>query len=113
MTQQQQPTSIREVMENMPNAFRPERAQGVKAVIQFNFTGQEPGNWVVTIDQGKCEVREGKADNPNVTINSPSEVWLKIVRRELDGASAFMSGQFTFSGDMGILMQMPNWFQQS
>jgi putative sterol carrier protein len=58
-------------------------------------------------------VTEGTADNPTVTINSPSEVWLKIIRRELDGATAFMSGQFTFTGDMGVLMQMQNWFQQS
>jgi putative sterol carrier protein len=63
------------------------------------------------VEEGKCEVQEGKADNPNVTINSPSDVWLKIVRRELDGAAAFMSGQFTFSGDMGVLLQMQNWFQ--
>ncbi|MDT7944396.1 MAG: SCP2 sterol-binding domain-containing protein [Dehalococcoidia bacterium] len=111
MTQQQMPSSIRELMELMPRAFRPERAQGVKAVVQFNFTGPEPGSWVLKVEEGKCEVQEGKADNPNVTINSPSDVWLKIVRRELDGAAAFMSGQFTFSGDMGVLLQMQNWFQ--
>jgi len=111
MTQQQLPNSIRELMEMMPRAFRPERAQGVKAVLQFNFTGPEPGNWVVRIDEGKCEVSEGTAENPNVTINAPSDVWLKIVRRELDGAAAFMSGQFTFTGDMGILLQLQNWFQ--
>jgi len=39
-------------------------------------------------------------------------VWLKILRRELDGATAFMSGQFTFTGDMGVLMQMGSWFGQ-
>ncbi|MCI0814970.1 MAG: SCP2 sterol-binding domain-containing protein, partial [Chloroflexi bacterium] len=31
---------------------------------------------------------------------------------ELDGATAFMSGQFTFTGDMGVLMQMQTWFAQ-
>jgi len=98
-------------MEGLPSAFRPERAQGVKATIQFNFSGQEPGSWVVKIEGGKCEVSQGTAESPNVTINAPSDVWLKIVRRELDGAAAFMSGQFTFSGDLGVLMQMQNWFQ--
>jgi putative sterol carrier protein len=34
------------------------------------------------------------------------------MRRELDGATAFMSGQFTFTGDMGVLMQMGGWFGQ-
>ena len=114
MVQEQQlPNSIKEVMDGMPGAFQPAKAAGANAVIQFNFTGAEPGNFSAKIADGKCEVTEGTADSPTVTINSPSDVWLKVMRRELDGATAFMSGQFTFTGDMGVLMQMQNWFQQS
>ena len=109
---QELPNSIKEVMQGMPGAFQPDRAGGANATIQFNFTGAEPGNWVVKVANGKCEVSEGTDSNPTVTINSPSEVWLKISRRELDGATAFMSGQFTFTGDMGVLMQMGSWFGQ-
>ena len=113
MVQEQQlPNSIKEVMEGMPGAFQPDRAAGVNATIQFNFTGGEPGNWTVKVADGKCDVSQGTADSPTVTINSPSDVWLKISRRELDGATAFMSGQFTFTGDMGVLMQMGSWFGQ-
>jgi len=107
---QRPPESVREVMERMPSAFRAERAAGVKATIQFKFSGPEASNWVVKIAEGKCSVEEGEAQDANVTIDSPSDVWLKISRRELDGATAFMSGQFTFTGDMGILMQMGSWF---
>jgi putative sterol carrier protein len=110
---QQLPNSIKEVMDGMPQAFQPDKAAGANAVIQFNFTGAEPGNYTVKVADGQCDVTEGNADNPTVTINSPSDVWLKIIRRELDGATAFMSGQFTFTGDMGVLMQMQNWFQQA
>jgi putative sterol carrier protein len=113
MVQEQQlPNSIKEVMDGMPQAFQPEKAGSTNAVIQFNFTGAEPGNYTVKVADGKCEVTEGTADSPTVTINSPSDVWLKITRRELDGATAFMSGQFTFTGDMGVLMQMASWFGQ-
>jgi len=107
---QRLPENIQEVMKGMPRVFRPDRAAGVNATIQFKFGGPEPGNWVLKIADGTCTVEAGEADNADVTINSPSDVWLKIARRELDGASAFMSGQFTFTGDMGILMQMGSWF---
>ena len=110
MVQEQLPNTVREVMERMPEAFQADKAQGVTATVQFNFTGAEPGNWTVKVGDGKCEVSEGNADTATVTINSPSDVWLKISRRELDGATAFMSGQFTFTGDMGVLMQMGSWF---
>ena len=109
---QELPNSIKEIMAGMPQAFQPDKAAGANATIQFNFTGEEAGNYAVKVADGKCEVNDGTADNPTVTINSPSDVWLKIMRRELDGATAFMSGQFTFTGDMGVLMQMQNWFQQ-
>lgn len=107
---QRLPESIPELMQGMPKVFRADRAAGVNATIQFKFVGPEPGNWVVKIADGQCTVEEGEAAKANVTINSPSDVWLKISRRELDGATAFMSGQFTFTGDMGILMQMGSWF---
>ena len=110
MVQQQQPNSIKEVMDGMPQAFDAGKAGGANATIQFNFTGPEAGNYTAKIADGTCDVTEGTADNPTVTINSPSDVWLKIIRGELDGATAFMSGQFTFTGDMGVLMQMQSWF---
>jgi putative sterol carrier protein len=107
---QQLPNSIKEVMEGMPAAFQPDKAAGVDATIQFKFTGDEPGNWTVKIAGRKCTVEEGVTDSATVIINSPSDVILKIVGRELDGATAFMSGQYTFTGDMGVLMQMWSWF---
>lgn len=113
MTQEQPlPNTVKEVMDGMSGAFQPDKAAGVTATIQFKFTGAEEGNYVVKVADGKCEVNEGETDSATVTINSPSDVWLKISRRELDGATAFMSGQFTFTGDMGVLMQMGSWFGQ-
>ena len=109
---QELPTSIKQVMEGMPGAFQPDKATGVNATLQFNFTGDEEGKYSVVVADGKCEVTEGTNDSPTVTINAPSDVWLKIMRQELDGATAFMSGQFTFTGDMGVLMQMQTWFAQ-
>lgn len=106
---QQLPNSIREAMEGTPAAFQPDKAAGVTATIQYKFTGEEAGNWIVKIADGECTIQEGEATNPDLIINAPSEIWLKILRRELDGASAYMSGQFTFIGDMGILMQMGGW----
>lgn len=102
--------SVRELIEDMSRQFRPDKAAGANATIQFHFTGSEPGDWTVTVQDGACSVEEGSVSDPTVTINAPSDVWLKITNRELDGATAFMSGQFTFTGDMGVMMQMQNWF---
>ena len=77
---------------------------GLVRQVLGDSVGPDTMEHVVKVADGKCDVSEGTADSPTVTINSPSDVWLKITRRELDGATAFMSGQFTFTGDMGVLV---------
>jgi putative sterol carrier protein len=109
---QQLPDTCKEGLLGMPQAFQPDKAVGVSAVIQFKVTGSEPGNYYLEVKEGKCTATEGEHASPSVSINTPSEVWLKIMRRELDATTAFMSGQFTFTGDMGVLMQMGSWFAQ-
>ena len=114
MVQEQElPNTIREAMERTPEAFQPDKAAGVTATIQYKFSGDEAGNWICRVADGTCTLEEGETDDATVTINSASDIWLKILRRELDGATAFMSGQFTFTGDMGVLMQMGSWFGQA
>jgi putative sterol carrier protein len=109
---QQLPNTCKEGLLGMPGIFKPDKAAGVSAVIQFKVTGAEPGNYYLEVKEGKCAATEGDHASPTVTINTPSDVWLKIMRRELDATTAFMSGQFTFTGDMGTLMQMGSWFEQ-
>ncbi|HZP26515.1 MAG TPA: SCP2 sterol-binding domain-containing protein [Dehalococcoidia bacterium] len=112
MVQERQPTSIRQAMGHLPEAFNAENAADARAIIQFHFTGNEAGTWTITIANGKCQVEEAKAEHPTVTVYTTSDVWLKIIRREMDPATAFMSGLFTFIGDIGTLVRMREWFPQ-
>ena len=50
------PLTVAQLMEKMPGAFIPEKAQGVDAVIQFKFTGEEAGDWNAMIKDGKVDV---------------------------------------------------------
>jgi putative sterol carrier protein len=106
------PQTCKEGLMEMPTTFKAAKAAGVHAVIQFKMTGPEPGDYYLEVKEGNCTATEGEHASPSVTINAPSDVWLKIMRRELDATTAFMSGQFTFTGDMGTLMQMGSWFEQ-
>lgn len=104
------PDSIREALQLAPTSFRGYTAQGITATLQFKFSGPEPGNWIMRVADGKCTVEEGEIEDASVTVDAPSDVWLKILRRELDGTAAFMSGQFTCAGDITVLVDMQRWF---
>jgi putative sterol carrier protein len=49
-------------------------------------------------------------DSPTLTIQTPSEIWLAIANKEIDGQKAFMEGKYTARGDMGLLMRMRSLF---
>jgi len=64
--------TISDLMTKMPGAFIPEKAVGLDAVIQFKFTGAEPGEWYATVKDGKVEVAQGTHDAPKMTLTADS-----------------------------------------
>lgn len=105
------PEAFGPAMRSLPLYFRPDKAGDARAVMHISTVGPNPGNWLVTVRDGKCRVDEGSVMNPSLVINAPSDVWLKIMRRELDGTKAYERGEFAFSGDVGVLMKLEDWFE--
>ncbi len=105
------PLTISELMTRMPGALLPEKAAGVDAVIQFNFTGGEPGNWYAIIKDGKCSVMQGDAPSPKMTLTVDSSDYIKIITGELDGMKAFMEGRIKLGGDLTLAMKLMQMFK--
>jgi multimeric flavodoxin WrbA len=104
------PGTARELLEVMPRALNPAAAAGVTATYQFEVSGSENFTAHLAIADGKATFHEGPADKPSLTIKTPAEVWLAIARKELDGTSAYLSGQFRIQGDLGLLIKLKTLF---
>jgi len=59
-----------------------EEVRGIDAIIQFNFTGEEGESWYLTIRNEGCTSSPGVAQNPDLTLTCPSDVWLSIAWRK-------------------------------
>ena len=105
--------TIAQLFEEMPNHVNESAIEGVNKTVQFNISGDESGEYYIVVEDGEVEVNKGVADDPDATINTPSDVWLKVSSGELNGAVAFMSGQFQASGDFTVLMSMQSWFDRA
>ncbi|HJS19803.1 MAG TPA: SCP2 sterol-binding domain-containing protein [Anaerolineales bacterium] len=105
------PLTVAELMEKMPGAFIPEKAGNLDAVIQFNFTGAEPGEWVAAIKDGKVDVSRGTHPSPRMTLTADSEDYVKIFTGEMDGMQAFMQGKITLTGDLSLAMKLMQIFR--
>lgn len=106
-------------MDTIPNsfvalqsAFLPDKAVNVNRTLQFDFTGAEAGTWNILVQNGTFAYSQGAASNPNATITVDSSDWLKILRNELNGVTAFMSGKIKVAPASAAmdLMQFQNWF---
>ena len=102
--------SMRNLVSGMAFAFNPQAAGDLKTVIQFKVSGQEPGTYYLDIEDGKCTAYDGAHPAPALTIDTPSEVWMAISRKELNGAAAMMSGKYSVRGDITLLMRFGKLF---
>src|SRR5262249_34070055 len=86
------------VVLGMPLIFDRRAAGDARATIQFVVTGEEPGEYVVRVAKRRCQSSEGRAPDADLTITTPSDVWLRIARGELDGFEALAHGRFRADG---------------
>jgi len=102
--------TARELIETMPEAFRPERARRVDAVIQFKLSGEGGGNWYAIIKDGTCTVTEGVSESAQGTIMMDASDYVALAAGDLGGMKAFLSGRIKTSGDFTLLRKMETWF---
>ena len=105
--------TIDEFMSRIPAAFRPEKAGGIDAVIGFHLTGEQAGDWAMTIRDQKVAVEKVAAVNPRLTVTATTRDIMDILSGKLDGMRAFMQGKLRVSGDTGLAMKLTNLFKIS
>ena len=103
--------TVKDTFEQMASRFRPEKAAGVNATIQYDMSGDQGGTWHALIKDGACTVNPGAATNPNLTLSMSGQDWLDMVGGKLSGQMAFMSGKLKLKGDMGLAMKIGGLFQ--
>ncbi len=108
----QQPVTIKELFEAMPQYVNPSATQGVDKTIQFNITedGVEKEYYHLVVRDGTATTMEGVTPNPDATIITPADVWMQVSTGQTNGAVAFMTGKFKATGDLTTLMAMQSWF---
>ena len=105
--------TIDEFMQKIPSAFHPERAAGIDAVIGFHLTGEQAGDWAMTIRNQAVTIDKSAAVNPRLTLTATTKDIMDIFSGKLDGMRAFMQGKIRMSGDTGLAMKLMNLFKMS
>jgi putative sterol carrier protein len=103
--------TIEKLMGLMPKAFVPEKAAGIEAVVQYNLTGDQGGDWIINIGDDKCTVEKGVAESPRLTLIAEAADYLDIITGKLNAMSAFAGGKLKLKGDLNLAMKLMDFFK--
>jgi putative sterol carrier protein len=101
-----QVTSVKQYIETLPQRFVASAAKGVKAIYQFELSGEGGTTYHVVIDDGTFQVVEGANASPSATIKMSAEDYVKMVNGKLSGTMAFMKGQMKVSGNVLLAQKL-------
>jgi putative sterol carrier protein len=105
--------TVKQLIYNHEKAFRPDIAEGVDAVIQYCLTGEEAGDYIVTIKDGKCSVAEGLAETPTMTLTADGRDFGDVLLGRANGMQYFMTGKLKLAGDLNLAMKLTTFFKMS
>lgn len=103
--------TVKELVFNHEKAFMPEKAAGLDAVIQYHLTGDEAGDYIITIKGDKCQVADGVADDPVMTLTADGSYFRDVLLGKADGMKGFMEGKLQLSGDLNLAMKLTSFFK--
>ena len=104
------PSTVKEFFQLLPDRLDSDAAEDLDAVYQFDLSGAQGGQYILTIREGTCQVAEGTHANPHVVLSMAGEDCIKILKGQLSGTAVAMSGRLKISGDIGLAMQLKALF---
>jgi putative sterol carrier protein len=99
--------TTREFFDTLETRIDPSKTAGMNNSYLFDIDGA--GKWKVDVQDGNVKVTEG-AEDADVTITTSEETFDKIVKREQNATSAYMTGKLKVKGDMGAAMKLQKLF---
>ena len=98
--------SAAELIKMLPGAFDPSAAEGTDCTIQFNVS--TPMHAV--IKDGGCSVNDGTSDSPDLALSMEDDDLVALLKGELNGMTAFMTGKLQVEGDLMLAQRMSSFF---
>jgi putative sterol carrier protein len=105
--------TVSEIHTMMVAGFVPEKAEGVNAVIQFDLSGDNAGQFYLVVENGTVSATEGLAENPKMTLKATTEDYYNVATGKMNAMQAFMTGKIKITGDMSLAMKMQSMFKTS
>jgi len=102
------PENIDDFILMFPFGLNPRAAGNRQIFLQFIFSGPVEDRCYFTITDGKVTPAAGVCENPDLTIETPFDVWMDIMTGKADGAKMLMEQKYKARGDIALMMNLFN-----
>lgn len=106
------PNSIEVFLRGMSHLFQPGKSAGLNATYHFTFTGLEPREATVVIQDQKLSVTDGHIGKPNLHVTADSQTWLGFLRKERNVVWALMRRKIRLAGPLKHLVAFGKCFPE-
>jgi len=103
-------SEVASFFEQVPAKVNKDKIAGMNAIYQFVITGEDGGEWNVTVANGEAAVAQGKAESPSITLTMEAANFVALVTGKLNGQTAFLTGKLKIQGDMTLAMKLQSVF---
>ena len=100
------PDSLENFMLLFPFGLNSEAAGDRSVYLQFSFSGDVTDSCYFNIEKGDINAKEGRRENPDITIETPFELWMDIMTGKVDGQQMFMEQKYKVDGDLSLMIQL-------
>ena len=100
------PDSLASFMLIFPFGLNSKAVGDRKACLQFKFSGEVTESCYFVIENDHVEAKEGKKKSPDITIETPFEIWMDIMTGKADGQQMFMEQKYKVDGDLSLMIQL-------
>jgi multimeric flavodoxin WrbA len=100
------PDSLETFMLLFPAGLNTEAADDRRVILQFIFSGEVNATCYFEIDSDGVEARNGASESPDLTIETPFEVWMDIMTRKADGQQMFLDQKYRVKGDLALMIAL-------
>lgn len=113
MRGEQRTAILDQIISRFPALFRPEKAGGTSAVLQWDITGRPDGGvdtYQVIIENGTCATTTGAERDPRLTVTIGGVEFIKLCGGAANPMMMFMTGKLKAKGDLGLAANLANLF---
>ena len=96
-------------LQKLTTAVDKDAAAGANCVLQF--TTSKPA--YLTFNNGAATLTEGAAPGPDVTLTMEDADLIALLKGELNGMQAFMTGKLQVEGDLMLAQRLGSFFDTS